>query len=381
MATRPEPLLRAAHAPTSSVSETELVSGARGVPSISSLYTLAIAVAVCSAAIAVLGAAVLDLPIRDPDGVAGPAWIRLPGIVGVFLALDIIPRGLLAWWRGRGASDESVGACVIGVARARWSRERIALVAVGLASFYLTYLSYRNIKSFLPFVYPESVDELLLGLDRVAFLGHDPASVLHAVLGTGLAAGVLSVIYVAFLAFVPLSLAAALVWARDAARGAMYATALSLNWALGALAYYLLPSLGPVYEKPSLFAALPETGVTALQDTLLARRFEVLTGPWATDALQGIGAFPSLHVSIVLTAALVVHRLALPRLLRGMMWVFFVLTAISTVYFGWHYLVDIAGGVGIAWLSVAAAAAATGVDRRSAKLQTAELQAAEPAAG
>ena len=41
----------------------------------------------------------LGVPLRDPEGFLGPAWIRLPLLVlGAFLA-DVVPRSL---WRSRG---------------------------------------------------------------------------------------------------------------------------------------------------------------------------------------------------------------------------------------------------------------------------------------
>lgn len=321
-------------------------------------YTAAVTVAGASAVVAVGGAALLGLPLRDPDGVAGPAWIRLPVIVLLFLAADVLPRALLA----RGSAGD-LRSAVRQVLAARWSRERLALVAVGLASFYVTYVSYRNIKSFLPFSREGLVDGQLLALDRLMTFGVDPSTVLHTVLGTGLAAYVLSAVYLAFLAFVPLSLAASLVWTRDSARGAWYVTAMGLCWAIGAASYYVLPSLGPVYARPGLFSDLPVTGVTRLQESLLESRVEVLTDPWATGALHGIGAFASLHVAIVFTGALVAHRMGLAPLLRWAMWVFFGLTAVATVYFGWHYLLDDVAGLGIGWFSVWLAGVATGQHR------------------
>ncbi|MCW2608400.1 MAG: superfamily protein [Frankiales bacterium] len=318
-------------------------------------YTAAVAVAVVSATAAVTTDALLGLPLRDPDGVAGPAWVRLPGIVLLFLAADILPRALLG--RRRAGGVVAAGRQVVAD---RWSASRLVLVAVGLLSFYVTYVSYRNLKGALPFVRDSLVDGPLLALDRAMMLGADPSTVLHTVLGTGVAAYVLSTVYLAFLGFVPLSLAASLVWARDSARGAWYVTSLGICWTLGAASYYLLPSLGPVYARPGLFSDLPTTGVTRLQESLLAARVEVLTDPWATEALHGIGAFASLHVAIVFTAALVAHRMGLAAALRWSMWVFFALTVLSTVYFGWHYLLDDIAGLGIGWVSVWLAGHATG---------------------
>ena len=94
-------------------------------------------------------------------------------------------------------------------------------------------------------------------------------------------------------------------------------------------------------------------------------RVEVLTDPWATGALHGIGAFASLHVAIVFTGALVAHRMGLAPLVRWGMWVFFGLTTLSTVYFGWHYLLDDVAGLGIGWCSVWLAGIATGQHREA----------------
>ena len=90
----------------------------------------------------------LGLPLRDPEGFLGPAWIRLPLLVlGAFLA-DVLPR---AAWRSRGKPSQ-FRAEARGIVQEHWTRERIMLVVIGLVSFYVTYVSYRNLKSFLPFV-------------------------------------------------------------------------------------------------------------------------------------------------------------------------------------------------------------------------------------
>jgi PAP2 superfamily len=321
-------------------------------------YAAAVVVAGLSATAAVGGAALLGLPLRDPDGVAGPAWLRLPVIALLFVAADVVPR-VLVGRRDAGGLRPSYRRVV----RERWSPEKLALVALGLVSFYVTYVSYRNLKGFLPFARATLVDGWLLRLDRAMTFGAEPSTVLHTLLGTGVSAYVLSAVYLLFLAFVPVSLAASLVWSRDSARGAWYVTALCLDWALGAVSYFLLPSLGPVYARPGLFADLPVTGVTSLQESLLTDRIEVLTDPWATHALHGIGAFASLHVAIIFTAALVVQRAGLHVLARAALWVFFALTVLSTVYFGWHYLLDDLAGVGIGAFSVWGAARVTGWER------------------
>ena len=190
---------------------------------------------------------------------------------------------------------------------------------------------------------------------------------LHSLLGTGFANSFLSAIYVFFLAFVPISLAAALVWFGEERHGLWYATALCFNWILGTLSYYLIPAMGPAFAEPALFADLPASSSSALQHSLWAERLNVLwghaPGP-AQDLVQSIAAFASLHVSVTLTAALVAHLLGANRWLRWALWIYSGLVGVATIYLGWHYIIDDFAGVIIAFASVAVGAAATGNSMR-----------------
>ena len=103
--------------------------------------------------------------------------------------------------------------------RERWPWEHVRFALVGLGAWYLTYAAFRNLKSFVPFVNRDLWDDTLADLDRIVFLGHDPATVLHAVFGVGWAAQFFSFVYVAWIVFVPVSLVVALVWSRDRAGG------------------------------------------------------------------------------------------------------------------------------------------------------------------
>lgn len=297
-----------------------------------------------------------NLPLRDPDGLAGPAYIRLPGIVLLFYLADVVPRALYA---NRGFGD--FFATVKEYTKERWTRSRITLVVVGLFSFYVVYVAYRNIKGFLPYVRDDTLyDPLLMRLDKVLMFNHYPADVLHTALGTGISAHILSFVYTTFLLFVPLSLGAALVWSKNVATGFWYVTALCVNWVLGFLSYYWVPSLGPFMAKPSLFIDLPHTGVTDLQQALANGRATYLDDPHATQSVQSVAAFASLHVSIIFTAALICHFVIPNRVVRYVMWVFFALTVVSTIYFGWHYLLDDVAGLVIGLLAVWIGAMTTG---------------------
>src|SRR5688500_7437104 len=128
-------------------------------------YGLLVGVAVLTGLVAVVASWALDEQLRDPDGFLGPAWVRLPAmLVGAFL-IAVVPRALwragrrptTAWGHARTIVDE------------HWTRERIQLVVIGLTAFYVTYVSYRNLKNYLPRFYDEMQDPLLHELDKWLF--------------------------------------------------------------------------------------------------------------------------------------------------------------------------------------------------------------------
>jgi membrane-associated phospholipid phosphatase len=243
-------------------------------------------------------------------------------------------------------------------------------VASALVSFYVTYLAYRNLKSIVPLLRPGALaDGRLADYDRALFAGNDPASLLHSLLGTGVAAEVLAVVYVTFFYFVLVSLVYALVFSPSPRGGIFYVTAVSINWALGAASYYVFPARGPIYAEPDAFAKLPATEVTHLQGVLLRQRAEFLSDPLAPGVHQGIGAFASLHTSIVFTAALGAHLLGLDRRLRTGLWILFALTTLATVYLGWHYVVDDLAGMVIGATALGVARVLTGYRRGAARLR------------
>jgi hypothetical protein len=318
-------------------------------------YVAAVLLAAGAVLTTILVALHEDLPIRDADGVLGSRMWLLLGVLGTFLALEVLPRA----WSLRRAAGVPYADAVRDVMAERWSGRRLRIVVLGLVSFYATYIAYRNLKSFLPFVVQQDLDGSLLSFERGIF-GDDPATMLHSLLGTGVSAHVLSTVYLAYLGFVPVSLGAAFILAVNPVPGLWWVTALGLNWMLGAASYYVLPALGPAYAAPELFTALPHTDTSALQLSLLVHRFEVLAAPHLTPQVQSIAAFASLHVSVVFSAALMAQLLRLHAALRWALWGFLGLTLLATIYFGWHYVVDDIAGLVIGAVAVGVGAVATG---------------------
>ncbi len=317
-----------------------------------------IAIGLVSAAVIACNEA--GVSFRDPDNVAAQYVVLVGAGVALLVAVDVALRAARLTgtrWPTRDAMRA--------VRRERWTAGRAAAVAIALVSFYATYLAYRNLKSIVPFLRPDLFDTDLADVDRAIFLGHDPAALLHGLLGTGAAAHVLSSVYAAFIVFLPLSLGLALVFSQRLQLSLFYAAALSMNWVLGAASYFLLPALGPIYAFPQWFTSLPHTEATRLQQMLLDDRAGFLADP-TRGTPQAIAAFASLHVAMSVTALLAVYLLGLGRRLKVVLWVWLVLTLLATVYLGWHYVVDDIAGVAIAVMSLALARLLTGFDPRSA---------------
>ena len=295
----------------------------------------------------VTAALVLDRRLVDPEGFLGPAWLRLPLLIlGAFL-LDLLPRAV---WYSR-MKPALMPDIVRERIRTHWDRERITLVVLGLVSFYITYVCYRYLKSFLPFLMGEDkYDRELHLIDRALMFGHEPATILHTMFGTGFSAHVLSTIYLWFLPLVPLALAAWLVWSRNITFGYWFATSQCLAWSLGTASYYALPTLGPGFQYSYLYADLPETGSSALMESLFYGRKGVIRDG-AEGAVQSVAGFASLHVAITLLVALMVQYTLRNRILHIVFWANFAITVVATLYFGWHYVADDIAGVAIALIA------------------------------
>jgi membrane-associated phospholipid phosphatase len=310
----------------------------------------------------------VGLSVRDPDHVAA-TYLVLVGLgVALLVWLDIALRA--ARIDGRFPPSR---AAMGRIRRERWTARRALAVGAGLIGFYVSYMAYRNLKAIVPLLRPgDNFDPQLADLDRTLFGGHDPATLMHDLLGTGISAHALSAAYVAFIVFLPLTIGVALVFSREVQAGLFYTTAQSINWILGAASYFLLPSLGPIYAEPSLFAGLPHSEVTHLQAVLLDQRIDFLADP-TTGTPQSIAAFASLHISMSFTAVLAAHLLGAGRRLKTGLWIWFAVTAADTIYLGWHYVLDDVAGLALGALALGLALLLTGLDPRAIRRRRAAM--------
>lgn len=320
-------------------------------------YTFISIVAIVTGVAAIAASLYTGVGLRDPEGFLGPAYIRLPLLAALMFVVGLIPAAIRrCGWRGifRG---------MVEVVKYEWTMRRVLYICTGLLAFYICYVGYRNLKSVLPILTDGVLwDTELAQLDLWIFGGVNPAYIFQDMFGVGVSATVLSFVYLIYLPLVPISLGVVLVFSRDLSVGAWYATAMSLNWVVGTISYYILPAVGPIYYEGTRasYAVLPETNTSALQDALLNNRLAFLADPVSAEVIHGVAAFASLHCSVTFTMALFAHRVVQNRLLRLAGWTFFGLTFLATLYFGWHYLVDSLAGVLIGWLCVVVGAWVTG---------------------
>jgi hypothetical protein len=314
-------------------------------------------------ALAVLGAVIFDAKLVDPDGFIGPSYLRLPTVVGLGFAIDLIPRTL---WVSR-LNPRRMPTVFRERLRNHWTRDRMILVVSGILCFYITYVSYRNLKSQLPFILGvhHKYDRELFSLDKALFLGHEPAIVLHNLLGDGISAEFLSSVYLWFLPLVPLALAVWLVWSRNLGFGYWFATSQCIAWTLGTVSYYALPTLGPGFQHPWLYQTIDDTAAGQLMNSLANSRVWAVqtTAPsliGSTNFLSGVAGFASLHVAITLLVSLMIQYTTTMRWLKIVFWVNTSCTAVATLYFGWHYVADDIAGVAIALVSFYVGAWASG---------------------
>jgi len=305
---------------------------------------------IINAAAVAVGAIVLSIAcghrLIDPDGsFLGPSWFRLPLLLGLAIAADLVPRTL---WFSR-CRPRLMKPIFLERLKSHWTKDRLLLVALGVICFYLVYVGYRNMKSFLPFVIHTKYDRELELIDTALLFGHHPGVVMQHIFGDGFMAYFFSYVYLWFLPLVPIAVTIWIVWSRKLAYGYWFVCSQCIAWTLGTISYYALPTLGPGIAYEYLYASEPNTPASQLMDGLTSGRQNVLTG-WS-DAVQSVAGFASLHCAITLLTALMVQYTIRQKVFRVIFWINFGCTVLATLYFGWHNISDDVAGITIALTS------------------------------
>ncbi len=298
------------------------------------------AVAVGFGALTLVVSHQVGVPLRDPHGAWFVRRLAITVLGCVVLALgDAAVRSRRRGLPLRGAPH---------LLRERWTRARSTTAVAALLAYHAVYFCYHNLKSWVVFQQPR--DDLLERWDRAIFLGHSPAVLLHDVLGQGVAAVVLTAVYVSFSTVVILTVVSSVVLPEQVRDGLVFLASAMWMWILGTGSYWLIPSLGPFAHSPEEFSGLTRTQIQDTQDKYVAQRAHLLADPGASDATAQIAAFASLHVAMVCLVWLFVRRQRL-RVISVLLGVDLVGTVLATVYLGWHYSLDVVAGLVIAILA------------------------------
>lgn len=259
------------------------------------------------------------------------------------MAGGMVARGVWAATRGR------FRRWVRRLRRWRWWVETLRLiVTIGIVLH-----AYSFLKVLMPLATSRQADALLWKIDRLLLFGHSPN-----VLFLELFAHPSSLLFVdwtyehVFQWSLYLALALGLSAPSNRVRVSLV-SAMTWLWVSGGWLYYTLPSLGPAYAFPEVWAAHREALArsTYLQSELMRNFQNVLhtarTGqPRPIAIMYGIAAFPSLHVAFQTYLALWLRRVAPawgPLAIAAAIVIF-----VGSVVTGWHYLVDSLAGVAMA---------------------------------
>lgn len=217
-------------------------------------------------------------------------------------------------------------------------------VARAVILLILCYVVHSNLKAAIPLYRIYSWDQTALYLDTLIFFGKSPYLILHNLFPPAGHTLFFEQFYFFFFYFNAFGLSAALVFS-SAGYLLRVTNAVVLAYHIGLVVYWLFPTLGPCFysETIHIFSRMPETMV--LKPMLYDRFVGMITSPdvFRVGLFDGIAAFPSLHVSHSLIY--LVYLWPRHRFMTILNILPFVLLCVSTIYLGWHYVIDIPAGV------------------------------------
>ncbi len=212
----------------------------------------------------------------------------------------------------------------------------------------ILFVVFVNLKHLIPFINSSNYDLQIIDFESVVF-GHQLLSGrLHELLTVG-AAPFLSQTYTVWYGYVSI-LIYCIVFQRSRLLTEQFAVAFMLMWFLGIIMVYCFPTWGPCFSLRQHFTVLPETAVSRMQADLWKDKLYFDKFPHGSVGLFLISGLPSLHFAATLLGSLYLKRIH--PLLSALSWSFAVLTFISTIYFGWHFVIDDLAAIPLVALSI-----------------------------
>ncbi len=212
------------------------------------------------------------------------------------------------------------------------------------------FLEFALLKNLIPQINPRIYDDWFMAVDRLACAGVSCSELLHSALGrTPEMLESISGHYLGYYNYMSLVLFLFIACA-PRARTHEFLCAFVTLFLFGTFAIYLVPTWGPVYHHPEPFEFMRGSPIFGLQQNLWEMKVLLEQNRSNTSATFMISGFPSLHVAVVTLGSIYLRRVHL--LFALLSWGFCILTINSTLYLGWHYLLDDIGALALVWVAV-----------------------------
>ena len=205
----------------------------------------------------------------------------------------------------------------------------------------LMFVEFALLKNLVPHVNARLYDDLFIASDRYLCGGMVCSEVLFKLWGASALAQIskhyfwyypyMSLTAFTFIAVAPRRLAQE------------YLCGFVLLFLVGIIWIYAVPTLGPVYIYPELFRFMQGGEISGLQESLWRMRDLLSENPGSQEGVFMISGFPSLHVAVAIMGSIYLRHIH--PLLSWLSWIFTLLIFNSTIYLGWHYLLDDLGSV------------------------------------
>jgi len=208
-------------------------------------------------------------------------------------------------------------------------------------SLIVMFVEFALLKNLIPHVNSSLYDEFFIASDKLVCGGRVCSELLLDVWGPGL----LEPISRHYFWYYPYMSITAFIFIAAASRrlAQEYLCAFVSLFLFGVLWIYAVPTLGPVFVKPELYSFMAGGDIAGLQRELWEMHQALRANPSSGEGVFMISGFPSLHVAVAVLGSIYLARIS--RLLSWASWVFVVLIFNSTIYLGWHYLLDDVGSL------------------------------------
>lgn len=197
-------------------------------------------------------------------------------------------------------------------------------------------LIFINLKHLIPLINPRVFDEAVARAEKFLFFGQLGTQRLIQLFGVTWAEE-LSWGYTAWYGYLA-CVVYLMVLQRSRSLSQQFCFAFSVTWVLGILIVYFIPTWGPCFSDPQSIAGLPHTGVSELQLSLWKNKLFLTDHPKSSLGIFAISGLPSLHLALTIVGSFYLMRL---NTVAGQLsWLFAALTLVTTLYFGWHFVLD-----------------------------------------